>query len=248
MNKKKLLACLSLPLNIFTAEKIMQTISPLNIALNAIQNRSNTTPGAVNLTNCINDTIAGGTLLHHAIMQGKIDWVENLLRQKADVNKLSTSPRLSPLQMAASLNGINSSSNLVNQDYFNRLYITNLLIENGANPRNPDISEFLPIFQTHNPQIRYTSALINMRMGAIDKCNEFLADVTKAKLSSAEIRALPLYQIYADNNPQLKAYLDKLDQQEIKTQGRKRTKTELPITKPFKIQRTEMLIKNEQQD
>jgi hypothetical protein len=253
MNKIKLLACLSMSLNIFSAETTKQNTSaynsPLNIALNAIQNRTNTLPHEVCLSLGINEPIAGGPLLHHAVLQGKINWVKSLIQQNADVNKLSNCPQLSPLEIAASVSMLGHNSLSISQLNFDRFKIIKLLIENRADPRRPDISELLPEFIASNDQVnkalQQIRALIVSRQGALNKCDEFLACIKSAKLNSAEIRALPLYQIYADNNPPLKAYLDKLEQQENKTQGQKRPKAKLPETKPLKMQRTEILTKRE---
>jgi ankyrin repeat protein len=252
MNKIKLLTCLNLCFNIFTAETNKQTISPINNALNAIQNRTNTPAHAIDLTNCINEHIAGGPLLHHAIFQGKINWVESLLRQKADVNKLSTSPSMSPLEIAASVSLFTANSSRFSQSDLNRFKIIKLLIENGADPRRPDISDFLPKSINANPQfnkaIQQTRALTISRIAALNKCDEFVSYVKAAKLKLHEIRALSLYQIYAEHNPSLKAYLEKLEQQEKENIRQKRPKAELPTTKPIKKQCTEILIKKEKQD
>jgi ankyrin repeat protein len=250
MHKKTLLISLNLFFKIFTAETNKKTISPLNIALNAIQNRTNTPPHEVYLANCVNQQIAGGPLLHHAIFQGKINWVENLLSQKADVNKLSTAPRLSPLEIAASVALLTPFSSKLNQTDFDRFQIIKLLIENGADPRRPDISELLPISIARNSKanqdLQQIRALTIARQKALDKCDEFLAYIKSAKLNSAQIRALPLYQIYADHNPPLKAYLDKLDQQEKKTTRPKRARVQLPEIKPLKAQCRRNLMKKEQ--
>jgi hypothetical protein len=251
MNKIKILTCLNLCFNIFTAEATKQTISPINNALNAIQNRTNTPPHAIDLTYCINESIAGGPLLHHAIFQGKINWVESLLRQKADVNKLSTYPRLSPLEIASSVSLFTANSSRFSQSDLDRFKIIKLLIENGADPRRPDVSQVLEKSINGNPQankaMQQIRALTISRIGALNKCDEFLVNIKSAKLNSSEIRALPLYTLYADNNPPLKAYLDRLEQQENKPQGQKRPKAELPQTKPIKMKCTEILIKKEEQ-
>jgi hypothetical protein len=250
MNKIKLLTYLNLCFYIYTAEKNKTTNSKINIALNAIQNRVYTDPQTIDLTNCINEQIAGGPLLHHAIFQGKINWVETLLSQKADVNKLSTAPRLSPLEIAASVSILTPVSSKFSQSNFDRFNIIKLLIEHCADPRRTNISELLPISIATNSKVNQAlqqiRALTIARQGALNKCDEFLDNIKSAKLTLAEILALPLYQIYADNNPPLKAYLDKLEQQEKKSTRPKRARVQLPEIKPLKAQCRRNLIKKEQ--
>jgi hypothetical protein len=248
MKKIKLFVCLNLCFDIFTADT-NSPISPINIALNAIQNRANTLPEDVDLRDCINENIAGGSLLHHAIFQGKMNWVENLLRQNADVNQLSTNPILSPLQIAASLLMLHSNSDQFIPATCNRFKIIKLLIENGANPRNPNISEFLPIFITKNKyvnqSIQQIKALTVSRMRALDKCADFLSYIKTTKLKSHEIRALPIYQIYAEHNQPLEAYLEELEQKEKENIIHKRPRAASQLTKPLKFQCTEIMIKQE---
>ena len=220
--------------------------------MNAIQNRTNTPPQEIDLTSCVNEQIAGGPLLHHAIFQGKINWVENLLKQKADVNKLSNSPQMSPLEIAASVSLLTPVSSKLSQSNLDRFKIIKLLIENGADPRRPDISDFLPKSINANPQfnkaIQQTRALTISRIAALNKCDEFLSYVKAAKLKLHEIRALSLYQIYAEHNQPLNAYLEKLEQQEKENIRQKRPKAESSPTKPIKKQCTEIFIKKEKQD
>jgi hypothetical protein len=245
MNKKKLLTGLNLFFNIFTAQTTKKTISPINYALNAIQNKTKTPQHEIDLTNCINEPIAGGPLLHHAIVQGKINWVENLIHQKADVNKLSTSPSMSPLEIAASVSLLTPVSSKFIQSNLDRFEIIKLLIANGADPRNPDISDFLTksihANQQINQAIQQVRTLTLSRIGALNKCGEFVSYIKAAKLNLHAIRALPLYQLYAEHNKELEEYLNKLGQE--KYPKSKRARDSMQATNFEKIKCAEILIK-----
>jgi ankyrin repeat protein len=175
--------------------------------------------------------------------------VENLIHQKADVNKLSTSPQMSPLEIAASVSLLTPVSNKLSQSNLDRFKIIKLLIENGADPRRPDISGFLPKPINCNPQlnkaIQQARALTMSRIGALNKCDEFVSYIKAAKLKLPEIRALPLYQIYAEHNEELEKYLKKLEQRSPRP---KRTRNSIQNTNSENIQFTEISIKKEKSE
>ena len=222
MKKIKLLICLIPSLNILPAEKSKNNLhSKLSQALGAIQSSNSKRPEDFNLTDCIDDSIAGGTLLHHAICRGQIPWVKKLILQGANTNKLSNSG-YSPLQIAGSFallgNCGTHNSNKISRIDLTNYQIWNLLIENKADPRSPDITSILPAVNTTDKQAPENEHPIRAsafaRMDALNRCDQFLKEIKTAKLSQSQIRALPIYPVFADHNPQLSKYLAQLDQQE----------------------------------
>lgn len=222
MKNIKLLICLIPSLNILPAEKSKNNLnSKLSQALGAIQSSNSKRPEDFDLTDCVDDSIAGGTLMHHAICRGQIEWVKKLILQGANTNKLSNSG-YSPLHIAASfaLLGNCGTPTLDKKSHsdLKNYQIWNLLIENKADPRSSDITALLPELNTthgqapeHGHPIRASAFA---RMDALNRCDQFLKEIKTAKLSQAQIRALPIYPVFADHNPQLSKYLAQLDQQE----------------------------------